>query len=144
MIYYIILLIVVALTCILVKKQYDKKSETCKLQSQIQKLNMYRQDLLQHHTLEDVYYTHISLGKDHLAWNRAICPDEFGMFRTSSIETMQTHEVYLGDIDGIWTNTLYHWMHCSDKDAVSIVNNQYYRQVLSGIDAEIAELRNKL
>lgn len=141
---WIILLIMCVVAYILVRKHNNKKSEIYKLQHQIQKLNKYRQELLAHHTLEDVYRIHTSLGRDHLAWNRAICPDEFGMFRTSSIETMQTHEVYLGDIDGIWTNTLYHWMHCSDTDAVAKVNNQYYGQVLSGIDAEIYELENKV
>ena len=141
---WIIILIMCVVTYILVKKHNNKKSEVYKLQHQIQKLNKYRQELLAHHTLEDVYRIHTSLGRDNLAWNRAICPDKFGMFRTSSIETMQTHEVYLGDIDGIWTNTLYHWMRCADKDAVAKINNQYYGQVLSGIDAEIYELENKV
>lgn len=142
MVYIIIVLIIVA--CILLKSIITRTLKIRELQSQIRKLNTYRQDLLAHHTLEDVYRIHTSLGRDNLAWNRAICPDEFGMFRTSSIETMQTHEVYLGNINGIWTNTLYHWMHCADKDTVSVINNQYYRQVLSGINAEIAELEAKI
>lgn len=44
-------------------------------------------------------------------------------------------EVFLGDIYGLWTLTF--WLSCQDE--VSKITNQYYQQVLSGIEAEIGE-----
>ena len=80
----------------------------------------------------------------HLAWSPAICPDKYGMFRTSNIATMSMDEVFLGDIYGLWTHTLPFWLSCQDEDAVSKITNQYYKQVLSGIEAEIEELEKKI
>ena len=80
----------------------------------------------------------------HLTWNQAICPDKYGMFRTKEIATMDPSEVFLGDIEGLWTHSLSYWLTCNDEDAVAIVTKQYYRQVLSGIKAEITELEHKI
>lgn len=55
---------------------------------------------MSHHTLEDTFKIHRQLGAMHLAWNSAICPDKYGMFRTSNIATMDPSEVFLGDIYG--------------------------------------------
>ena len=93
-----------------------------------------------HHSLEDTLKIHRQLGTMHLAWNSAICPDKYGMFRTKDISTMDPSEVFLGDIEGLWT--LSYWLTCSD--AVAIVTKQYYKQVLSGIKAEITELEHKI
>lgn len=78
----------------------------------------------------------------HLAWNPAICPDKYGMFRTSDISTMDPSEVFLGDIYGLWTHSLNYWLTCCD--AVSKITNQYYQQVLNGIKAEVKELKKKI
>ena len=80
----------------------------------------------------------------HLAWNSAICPDKYGMFRTKDISTMDPSEVFLGDIEGLWTHSLSYWLTCCDEAAVAIVTKQYYKQVLSGIKAEITELEHKI
>lgn len=99
---------------------------------------------MSHHTLEDTFKIHKQLGGMHLAWSIAICPDKYGMFRTSNIATMSMDEVFLGDIYGLWTHTLTFWLSYQDEDAVSKVTNQYYQQVLSGIKAEIEELKKKI
>ena len=99
---------------------------------------------MSHHTLEDTFKIHRQLGTMHLAWNPAICPNKYGMFRTSNIATMSTDEVFLGDIYGLWTHSLTYWLSSENDEAVSIVTNQYYQQVLSGIKAEVEELVKKI
>lgn len=97
---------------------------------------------MSHCTLEDTFKIHRQLGAIHLAWNPAICPAQYGMFRTSNIATMSMDDVFLGDICGLWTHTLTYWLTCND--AVIIVTGQYYEQVLNGIKAEIRELKKKI
>lgn len=57
---------------------------------------------------------------------------------------MDPSEVFLGDIYGLWTHSLSYWLTCCDEDAVSKITNQYYQQVLSGIKAEMKELKKKI
>lgn len=49
-----------------------------------------------------------------MAWkigyrNENLAPCPWGMFRTKNIMTMSPNEVYLGDIWGLWTNTVSFW-----------------------------------
>ena len=57
---------------------------------------------------------------------------------------MSTDEVFLGDIYGLWTHSLTYWLSSKNEDAVSTITDQYYQQVLSGIEAEIEELKIKI
>lgn len=136
----LIIFIIVGVTA---KKNQEKKNEINRLEHQICQLNKFKGELMSHHTLEDTFKVHRQLGAMHLAWSPAICSDKYGMFRTSNIATMSTDEVFLGDIY-LWTHTLTFWLSCKDEDAVSKITNQYYRQVLSGIEVEIEELAKKI
>lgn len=135
----LIIFIIVGVTA---KKNQEKKNEINRLEHQICQLNKFKCELMSHHTLEDTFKIHKQLGEMHLAWSIAICPDKYGMFRTSNIATMSMDEVFLGDIYGLWTLTF--WLSYQDEDAVSKITNQYYQQVLSGIKAEIEELKKKI
>ena len=135
----LIIFIIVGVTA---KKNQEKKNEINRLEHQICQLNKFKGELMSHHTLEDTFKIHKQLGEMHLAWSIAICPDKYGMFRTSNIATMSMDEVFLGD--GLWTHTLTFWLSYQDEDAVSKITNQYYQQVLSGIKAEIEELKKKI
>lgn len=137
----LIIFIIVGVTA---KKNQEKKNEINKLEYQIRQLNKFKDELMSHHTLEDTFKIHKQLGEMHLAWSIAICPDKYGMFRTSNIATMSMDEVFLGDIYGLWTHTLTFWLSYQDEDSVSKITNQYYQQVLSGIKAEIEELKKKI
>lgn len=119
------------------KNQEDKKHM---IEHQILQLAKFKGELMSHHTLEDTFKIHRQLGAMHLAQNPAICPAQYGMFRTSNIATMSMDDVFLGDICGLWTLT--YWLTCND--AVIIVTGQYYEQVLNGIKAEIRELKKKI
>ena len=137
-------LIIFVIVGVMAQKNIKKKDEINKLEHQICQLNKFKGELMSHHTLEDTFKVHRQLGDMHLAWNSAICPDKYGMFRTSNIATMSTDEVFLGDIYGLWTHSLTYWLSSKNDEAVSIVTNQYYQQVLSGIKAEITELAKKI
>lgn len=104
------------------------------IEHQILQPAKFKGELMSHHTLEDTFKIHRQLG----AWNPAICPAQYGMFRTSNIATMSMDDVFLGDICGLWTLT--YWLTCT----VIIVTGQYYEQVLNGIKAEIKELKKKI
>ena len=137
-------LIIFVIVGVMAQKNIKKKDEINKLEHQICQLHKFKGELMSHHTLEDTFKVHRQLGAMHLAWNHAICPDKYGMFRTSNIATMSTDEVFLGDIYGLWTHSLSFWLSYQDEDAVSEITNQYYHQVLSGIEAEIEELVKKI
>lgn len=137
-------LIIFVIVGVMAQKNIKKKDEINKLEHQICQLNKFKGELMSHHTLEDTFKVHRQLGAMHLAWSHAICPDKYGMFRTSNIATMSTDEVFLGDIYGLWTHSLTYWSSSKNDEAVSIVTNQYYEQVLSGIEAEIEELVKKI
>lgn len=140
----VLTLIVFITVGVLAKKHQEKKAKKEEYELQIYNLSKFGNELESHITLGDIFAIHRQLGAAGLAWNRAICPDKYGMFRTSDIANMTMDEVFLGDIYGLWTHTLSYWMYCKDEDAISKVTNQYYQQVKSGIIAEITELEKKV
>lgn len=137
-------LIIFIIVGVMARKNQEKKDKKHMIEHQILQLTKFKGELMSHHTLEDTFKIHRQLGAMHLAWSSAICPDKYGMFRTSNIATMSMDEVFLGDIYGLWTHTLTFWLSYQDEDTVSKITNQYYQQVLSGIKAEIEELKKKI
>lgn len=137
-------LIIFIIVGVMARKNQEKKDKKHMIEHQILQLTKFKGELMSHHTLEDTFKIHRQLGAMHLAWNPAICPDKYGMFRTSNIATMSMDDVFLGDICGLWTHTLTYWLTCNDEDAVIMVTEQYYEQVLNGIKAEIRELKKKI
>ena len=137
-------LIIFVIVGVMARKNQEKKDKKHVIEHQILQLTKFKGELMSHHTLEDTFKIHRQLGAMHLAWNHAICPDKYGMFRTSNIATMSMDEVFLGNIYGLWTHSLPFWLSYQDEDAVSKITNQYYQQVLSGIEAEIEKLVKKL
>lgn len=133
-------LIIFIVVGVMARKNQENKKHM--IEHQILQLTKFKGELMSHHTLEDTFKIHRQLGAMHLAWNPAICPAQYGMFRTSNIATMSMDDVFLGDICGLWTHTLTYWLTCND--AVIIVTGQYYEQVLNGIKAEIRELKKKI
>lgn len=134
--------LVIVIIAVLVREHKIKKQRQTR--RKINLLKEFRSDLIMNHTLEHTFSVHKQLGELELAWNKAICPNLYGMFRTKNIATMDITEVYLGNINGIWTKSLFYWYNCEDQNTVSTITNQYYMQVLSGIDAEIDELEKVL
>ena len=88
----LIIFIIVGVTA---QKHQAKKDKINILEHQILQLIKFKNELKSHHSLEDTLKIHRQLGTMHLAWNSAICPDKYGMFRTKDISTMDPSEVFL-------------------------------------------------
>lgn len=136
--------LVIIIIAVLIREHNIKLKKHLDIRNKIVLLNGFREDLIVNHTLEHTFSIHKQLGQLGLAWNKATCADPYGMFRTEDIATMDNTEVYLGNIDGIWTKPLLYWLTYDGTDVVNTITRQYYIQVLSGIDAEIAELEKCL
>ena len=65
--------------------------------------------------------------------NDNLGPCEFGMFRTKSIPDMTPNEVYLGNINGLWTFTLNEWQKKKDSEDYKIIVFQYKNHLLSNV-----------
>lgn len=79
------------------------------------------------HTLDEVFNLHKLLWNDGIR-HSGFGPDRRGMFRCQDISTMSKDEVYLGNVFGIWTNTLSFFEKGRDDGTVDTVT---YRQVCS-------------
>lgn len=90
-------LIIFIVVGVMAWKNQEKKDKKHMIEHQILQLTKFKGELMSH--LEDTFKIHRQLG--HLAWNPAICPAQYGMFRTSNIATMSMDDVFLGDICGL-------------------------------------------
>ena len=50
--------------------------------------------------------------------------DEYGWVRAQRGETVTLHNLYLGNIAGLWTNTAAFWKEQSEKGVQAIIQNQ--------------------
>ena len=78
------------------------------------------------------------LATHKMAWvygfrNNNLGPCEFGMFRTKSIPDMTSDEVYLGNINGLWTFTLNEWQKKKGSEDYNIIVFQYKNHLLSNV-----------
>lgn len=78
------------------------------------------------------------LAAHKMAWvygfrNNNLGPCEFGMFRTKSIPDMTPNEVYLGNINGLWTFTLREWQNKRGSEDYNIIVFQYKNHLLSNV-----------
>lgn len=87
--------------------------------------------------LHKLFQMHKQLAKEGLTNNPSLCPDKYGVFRTQHIETMDEHEVYLGNIYGLFTLPLPQWVGSEEEP---IIVNQYKRLIESGLLKELNKL----
>ena len=67
----------------------------------------------------------------------------YGMFRAKSLEECRTTDIFLGDINGLWTLTLNRWMQTDDIEAVKIVTNQFKNTLINTLNIYINHEKNK-
>ena len=67
----------------------------------------------------------------------------YGMFRAKSLEECRTTDIFLGDINGLWTLTLNRWMQTDDTEAVKIVTNQFKNALINTLNIYINHEKNK-
>ncbi len=69
--------------------------------------------------------------------------DPYGMFRANSLENCRTADIYLGDINGLWTFTLNEWMETKDIEAKKIVTNQFRETLIDTLNTYIKHEKGK-
>lgn len=74
----------------------------------------------------------------------ALCPNKYGIFRTESLSTISPDNIFLGDINGLWTDTLTEWMKSNEPEDVRIIQNQYYNILNRGIYYIIEDIKNDI
>lgn len=67
----------------------------------------------------------------------------YGMFRANSLEECRTTDIFLGDINGLWTLTLNRWMQTDDTEAVKIVTNQFKNELINILNKYINYEKSK-
>lgn len=110
------------------KKIYAKLSEDLKI------VNSFTEKLKDANTLNDLFILN-KLIINHLYKYipPSLFPDKFGVFRTDDLKHLSKDEIFLGDVYGIWTKTLKEFEKIDDKQVISIVTNQYYHLIFSGL-----------
>lgn len=140
LIYRIIIAIIVFTTIIILSKQElnnkrNKRQETKKRVDEHYRM----QELIQYfihqlelaETLNDLYILHIKIWANNIR-NKNIGPNEFGMFRTKDILTMNKEEVFLGNIWGLNTLTLPCWENHEESEK-KLVITQYRNHLISNL-----------
>ena len=89
----------------LLQAQYDKCTKWLKVVNNIPDNS---------ESLIKLFNAHQGMWRDGIR-NKNIGPDPYGMFRTDDIEKMYPFQVYLGNIDGLFTNTLEFFENEKDK-----------------------------
>jgi hypothetical protein len=85
-------------------------------------------------TLERLFYIHKSAWAEGIR-NDNLGPCIYGMFRTADINDMTKDEVYLGNINGLFTQPLTFWESQDDQDAYKTVFRQYQLHLLTNFKA---------
>lgn len=67
----------------------------------------------------------------------------YGMFRAKSLENCRTTDIYLGNINGLWTFTLNEWMETKDIEARKIVTNQFREALINTLNTYIKHEKSK-
>lgn len=99
-------------------------------------------------SLDDLYELHKYAFKCGFQTN--LGPDKYGMFRCSSIETMQPFEVFLGGIYGLNTRPITFWeLHQNEpyNDKITcydIVVLQYKKHLMSNIESITKYIQKEL
>lgn len=88
--------------------------------------------------------------------NKNLGPCSWGMFRTKDIASMTADEVYLGDIYGLWTNTLTFWNNCTsdmsgngwgiseETPCKNLIFNQYWKHLFLNLKSIETEANQEL
>lgn len=67
----------------------------------------------------------------------------YGMFRANSLEECRTTDIFLGDINGLWTLTLNRWMQTNDTEAIKLVTNQFKNALINTLNTYINHEKSK-
>lgn len=115
-----------------------KRHDEDKRRTAYHEVNNYIQRLSSARSLDEVFNLHKELWKKGIH-HRNFGPDKMGMFRCDDINAMTMDHVYLGNVHGIWTNTMrffkdgYEKRGDVDTDVYMTVLNQYKNHMVSNL-----------
>lgn len=73
-----------------------------------------------------------------------LCPNKYGVFRTESLSDLSPDNIFLGDINSLWTDTLTEWMKSNEPEDLRIIQNQYYNILNRGIYYIIEDIKKDI
>ena len=71
-------------------------------------------------------------------------PNKYGVFRTESLSDLSPDNIFLGDINSLWTDTLTEWMKSNEPEDLRIIQNQYYNILNRGIYYIIEDIKKDI
>lgn len=114
---------------------HTKKNTIELLRKRYEKCNYWLQQIGDcHDDLMEIMTVHKMIWNDGLR-HPGFGPDRYGYFRTDDIDRMQPSDVYLGGVDGIWTNNIpaFEDIRNSEPDVYRRICRQYSGQLSSNV-----------
>lgn len=143
----IIFSVVVVLLIVLAIKYTKCHHRKLELLAELTLAKKFDEELTLIQTLGQLYYFNKKLINAFYArCNKApmLCPNKYGIFRCESLSTISPDNIFLGDINGLWTNTLTEWMKSNEPEDIRIVLNQYYNILNRGIYFIIEDIKKDI
>ena len=67
----------------------------------------------------------------------------YGIFRAKTLDDCRMSDIYLGNIYGLWTNPLNYWIKTSDKEAATLVTEQFKGALINTLNTYIKYEKGK-
>lgn len=143
----IIFSVVVVLSVIIAVKYTKCHHRKLELLAELTLAKKFDEELTLIQTLDKLYYFNKKLiNAFYTRCNKApmLCPNKYGIFRCESLSTISPNDIFLGDINGLWTDTLKEWIKSNEPEDVRIIQNQYYNILNRGIYFIIEDIKKDL
>ena len=143
----IIFSVVVVLSVIIAVKYTKCHHRKLELLAELTLAKKFDEELTLIQTLDKLYYFNKKLiNAFYTRCNKApmLCPNKYGIFRCESLSTISPNDIFLGDINGLWTDTLKEWIKSNESEDVRIIQNQYYNILNRGIYFIIEDIKKDL
>lgn len=140
-IFVLVFSIIIIIVAIIMVKQYTK----CKKLDNVRKANKEKAQAYLHKltyeelSLEGLYCIFREIIQD-LDISFILSP--YGIFRAKSLDACRMSDIYLED-NSLWTKSLDYWVNSSDKEAVTIVTNQFRNILISTLNFYIQYEKSK-
>ena len=67
----------------------------------------------------------------------------YGIFRAKTLDDCRMSDIYLGNIYGLWTNPLNYWIKTTDKEAATLVTEQFKGALINTLNTYIKYEKGK-
>lgn len=132
-----VLLITVAILIDTHYKRKNRRTETTKLPKAYSYLHKITYECL---SLEGLYCVFREIIRD-LDVSFILSP--YGIFRAKTLDDCRMSDIYLGNIYGLWTNPLNYWIKTSDKEAATLVTEQFKEALINTLNTYIKNEKGK-